>query len=212
MLIIVSVISYGQENRFSFSINSLTTNYNYGSKNKDLRPHKKNFKGLQIGTAYQIGLTKSFSLVPEVNFAIKGGVLRSGNPLTTARSSVRLYSIDVPVFARLHFGQFYINASPYAGNALGGRVKIDGSTDTPASRSKISFGNSLEDFKRWDYGFQAGMGYNFRQKRSILTLDARYGYGLANISNDFARYNRMLNISLVVSKYKGNPRYGRPLV
>ena len=66
--------------------------------------------------------------------------------------------------------------------------------------TKVSFGNSIGDFKRWDLGLQAGAGYNFNLKKSVLTLDVRYGYGLTNISKDIERYNRMLNISLVISK------------
>ncbi|SDF58507.1 Outer membrane protein beta-barrel domain-containing protein [Dyadobacter soli] len=199
---LLAFTSYAQQSKFSFSINSLTTNFNYGSANKGLQPYKKNFKGLQIGTAYQIGLTPNFSLAPEANFAIKGGILGAGNPVSAGKTSVRLYTIDVPVFARLHLGQFYLNAGPYAGYTLGGLIKIDGSADVAPSKSKISFGRGASDFKRWDYGLQAGAGYNFQLEKSVLTLDARYGYGLANMSVDIARYNRMLNISLIMSKRK----------
>ncbi|MGZ5247200.1 MAG: hypothetical protein ACXWV5_09160, partial [Flavitalea sp.] len=52
----------------------------------------------------------------------------------------------------------------------------------------------------WDFGLQAGAGYIFNLKKSILTLDVRYGYGMVNISQGVERYNRMLNISVQVSK------------
>jgi len=207
VLMMISVPSFSQERRFGISINSLTTNFNYGSSNKQLQPYKKDFKGLQVGASYQAGISRMFSVVPELNFAIKGGKLKADNPVTTNKSTLRIYSLEIPVFARLHINRFYINAGPYAGYTLGGRLKIDGSEDLAASSTKVSFGSSAGDLKRWDYGFQAGAGYNFKLKKSTLTLDARYGYGLANISNDMNRYNRTLNISLIVSnRQKKNPK------
>lgn len=209
LLMIVSDSSFSQESHFNLSINSLTTNFNYGSMNKSLQPYKKDFKGLQIGTSYQAGISRMFSIVPELNFALKGGTLKANNPLTINKSTLRFFTVETPVFARLHIHQFYVNAGPYAAYTLGGRLKIDGSDNLPASSAKLSFGSSPGDLRRWDYGFQAGAGYNFKLKKSTLTLDGRYGYGLVNISNDIKRYNRTLNISLVVSKWKQKNQNGK---
>jgi hypothetical protein len=199
LLMLVSLPSFSQENGFGISINSLTTNFNYGSSNKSLQPFKKDFKGLQAGASYQIGVNRMFSVVPELNFAIKGGRLKADNPGTINKSTLRFYTVEVPVFARLHINRLYINAGPYAAYVLGGRLKVSGSSDVAASSTKVSFGSSAGQLHRWDYGFQAGAGYNFKLSNANLTLDARYGYGLASISNDLNRYNRTLNISLVVS-------------
>ncbi|OJV19779.1 MAG: hypothetical protein BGO21_21930 [Dyadobacter sp. 50-39] len=196
---IISVPTFPQQSRFGISINSLTTNFNYGSSNKSLQPYKKAFKGLQIGTSYQAGISRMFSIVPEINFAIKGGALKANNPVAFNKLTLRIYTVETPVFARLHLKQFYINAGPYTAYTLGGRLKINGSEDLAGSSTKVSFGSEATELNRWDYGFQAGAGYNFKLKKSTLTLDARYGYGLASISNDINRYNRTLNISLVVS-------------
>lgn len=200
LFILLSVTAFSQNSRFSISINSLTTNFNYGKSNNALQSYKKDFKGLQIGASYQAGINPTFSVVPEFYFAMKGGVLKEDNPLTAGKSTLRLYTIEMPVLARMHISNLYLNAGPYVDYAVGGRLKTAGSEVLPMNSTKISFGNSEEDFKRWDFGVQAGAGYNFNTKRSVLTLDVRYGYGLINISNDVERFNRMLNISLVVSK------------
>jgi hypothetical protein len=138
--------------------------------------------------------------VPELYFAMKGGTLKENNTLTGAKSTLRVNSLELPVLARLHCNKLYINAGPYAGYNVGGRMKVEGTGTSPETVTKVSFGNSTADFKRWDMGFQAGAGYNFNFKQSILTLDVRYGYGLVNISQDVERYNRMLNISVQISK------------
>jgi hypothetical protein len=200
LLISLSFTSLSQTSRLGISIHSLTTNFNYGKANSDLQPYKKNFKGLQAGVSYQAGITPKFSVVPELYFAIKGGTLKEKNPVTANKSTVRLYTVEIPVLARLHCKNLYLNAGPYVAYAVGGRMKIGGSETMPASSTKVSFGNTAGDFKRWDVGLQAGAGYNFNMKKNTLTLDVRYGYGLINISKDIERYNRMLIISLVVSK------------
>lgn len=202
LLLITSLATsaYSQTSKFSFAINSLTTNFNYGNSNADLKSYKKDYRGFQAGFSYQVGITPIFSIVPEIYFAMKGGTLKKNNPLTGGKSTLRINSLELPVLVRLHYKKLYLNAGPYAGYNVGGRWKVEESTTSVESSTKVSFGNASADLKRWDVGFQAGAGYNFPLKHSTLTLDVRYGYGLVNISQDVDRYNRMLNISLQVSR------------
>jgi len=206
---LLSFTSFPQTSKFGISLNSLTTNFNYGNSNRGLQPYKKNYKGIQAGFTYQAGITPMFSVVPELYFAVKGGSLKENNPLTVNKSILRISSLEMPVLARLHFNNLYVNAGPYTGYAVGGRLKIEGKGTTAETSTKVSFGNSAGDFKRWDLGLQAGAGYNFNMKKSVLTLDVRYGNGLVNISKDIQRYNRMLNISLVLSKVSGTQSFAR---
>jgi hypothetical protein len=202
LLLIASITStaYSQTSKFSFAINSLTTNFNYGSANSDLKSYKKDYRGFQAGISYQAGITRHFSIVPELYFAMKGGILKKNNPLTGGKSTLRINSLELPVLARVHYKKLYLNAGPYAGFNVGGRWKVEESSTSVKSSTRVSFGNSASDLKRWDLGFQAGAGYNFPLKHSTLTLDVRYGYGLVNISRELDRYNRMFNISLQVSR------------
>ncbi len=198
--ILATSTSFSQTSRFSISVNSLTTNFNYGKSNGILQPYKKNFTGLQAGFSYQVGVTDAFSIVPELYFAIKGGTLTANNPITIGKSTLRLYTLDLPVMARVHINKLYLNAGPYVSYALGGKLKTDAFTGNAETSTTMSFNSSATGFKRWDMGLLAGVGYNFNLKKAVMTLDARYGYGLVNISKGTERFNRMLNISLVVSK------------
>jgi hypothetical protein len=200
LVVVAPATSFSQTSRFSISVNSLTTNFNYGKSNSMLQPYKKNFTGLQAGISYQAGVTDAFSIVPELYFAIKGGSLTQNNPLTIGKSTLRLYTLDLPVMARVHINKLYVNAGPYASYALGGRLKTDAFAGNAQTSATMSFNNSTTGLNRWDMGLLAGAGYNFNLKKSVMTLDARYGYGLVNISTGTERFNRMLNISLVVSK------------
>ncbi len=197
--------SYSQASKFSFSISSLTTNFNYGKTNRELDQYKKNYRGLQVGLSYKAGISSMFSVVPELYFAVKGGTLKENNPLTVRKSALRINSIELPVLARLHCNKLYLNAGPYAGFNVGGRMKAEGTNTTAETITKVAFGNSAAGFKRWDFGLQAGAGYNFNLKQSILTLDARYGYGIVNISKDVERYSRMFNLSVQISRPSKKP-------
>lgn len=200
LMISLAFNAFSQTSKFSIAINSLTTNFNYGKSNGTLQSYKKNYQGLQAGFSYQAGITQTISVVTELYFAMKGGTLKENNPLTGAKSSLRVNSLEMPVLARLHCNKLYWNAGPYVGYNVGGRMKVEGTNTTTETITKVSFGNSAAGFKRWDFGFQAGAGYNFNLKQSILTLDVRYGYGVVNISKDVERYNRMLHISVQVSR------------
>jgi hypothetical protein len=206
MFVLLSNISFSQTSHLHLLLNAANTNFNYGKSNSALQPFKKHISGAQVGVTFQGGITQNFSLVAEPYFIMKGGTLKNNNPLTTNKSTVRLYQMEMPVLARLHFGKFYINSGPYAAYLLGGRIKTEGSETIPASSRSVSFDDEAGGFKRWDMGVQAGAGYVFKLKKSSLALDLRYGYGLTNISRDEERYNRVLNFSIRIFKpWKSNP-------
>lgn len=198
LIMSVSVTSFAQTSRFGIALNSLTTNFNYGKSNSAMQPYKQNFRGLQAGVSYQIGITPMFSIVPEFYYALKGGTLASKNPITVNKSTLRLNTLDLPVLARVHFNKFHVNAGPYVAYTLSARLKTEKSATIP--ETKVSMPLGTDGLKCWDYGIQAGVGYDFRFKKATLALDARYGYGIANISEGVERYNRVFNLSLVVRK------------
>lgn len=181
-------------------LNVVSTNFNYGKENSSFADYKKSNFGLQLGASFQAGITPKVSLVSEIYFIMKGGELNKNNPLTDEKTTLRFYALELPVLARFNVGKFYANAGPSMAYNFYGTRKTDGSTKA------LSFNNSSEAFKRVDAGIQLGAGYRFKIKQKSVVLDARYTYGLSNISNDQEMYNRYLNISLHFSKpWKTNP-------
>lgn len=181
-------------------LNVVSTNFNYGKSNSSLADYKKSPFGAQVGVSFQAGITPKVSLVSELYFIMKGGQLDANNPLTTNKTTLRFYELELPVLARFNFGRFYANAGPSIAYNLYGTRKTEGAT------TSLSFNNSSEAFKRVDAGIQMGAGYRFKVKQKSVVIDARYTYGLSNISNDQEMYNRYLNISLHFTKpWKTNP-------
>lgn len=185
---------------FDLMINVISTNLNYGSSNGGLANYKKSNNGIQAGVSFQAGITPGFSIVSELYFIRKGGKLTANNPLNSGASSLRLNSIEMPVLARVHVGQFYMNAGPSIAYNLGGTSKIADVSD------KLAFSNSVDGFKRFDAGVQMGAGVEFPFKQRRIALDIRYNYGLTNISYKNEIYNRAVMVSVHFSKpWKTNP-------
>lgn len=181
-------------------VRPVSTNFNYGSSNTQLKDYKKQVSGVRIGATFQAGITPAFSLVSELYVLMKGGKLKTNNPSTGYETVYRLYPVELPVLLRFHAGRLYLNAGASVSYNITGTKKMEGAITT------LSFKNVTGGFKRWDAGLQAGAGYVFPSKRKRIALDVRYGYGLTNISYDKEMYNRNLMINLQVSKpWKTNP-------
>ena len=140
-------------------LNAVSTNLNYGKSNGALSDNKKSVLGAQLGASFQAGITPKFSLVSELYFIMKGGKLEANNSADVNNSTLRLYTLELPVLARFHFGKVYVNAGPTIAYNLFGTNKIEGtSTD-------VSFNNSTDGFKRWDAGIQMGAGYQKKNQK-----------------------------------------------
>ena len=181
-------------------LNGVSTNLNYGSSNNDLKDYKKSILGLQAGLSFQAGITPKFSLVSELYFMMKGGKLKANNPAANNVTTLRFYTLELPVLARFHIGRLYVNAGPSIAYNLGGTNKIE------HFRKAVAFNNSNEGFKHLDAGIQMGGGYELPLKQKRVAIDFRYNHGLTNISYGKEIYNRSFIISVHISKpWKTNP-------
>ena len=198
--------SFAQQTYMSPLINVVNSNFNYGDANSAVKSYKKDTRGIMAGVTFQAGITPAFSVVTETYFVMKGATLKTENPLTVNKSTLRLYNAEIPLLARVHINHLYINAGPYVSYSFGGRIKTEGSDAIPEKSTAVSFSNVTDGFKRWELGVQAGAGYNFNIKKRALALDVRYGYGLTNVSQNAERYNRSFTISIIAVKpWKNNP-------
>ncbi|MBC8051907.1 MAG: PorT family protein [Sphingobacteriaceae bacterium] len=176
------------------------TSLNYGSSNSELADYKKQIVGARAGVTFQAGLTPSFSLASELYVIMKGGKLKADNPITGNETTDRLYAVELPILARFHVGKFHVNAGPSVGYNIYGTRKMND------VRRDLSFGNSRQDFKRFEAGIQAGGGYTFKTKHQMATVDLRYNHGLTNISNAREIYNRNVMVSLHIYRpWKSSP-------
>jgi len=188
------------ESHLDLLLNVVGTNLNYGKSNSALADYRKSVLSPQLGVSMQVGITRNFSIAPELYFIIKGARLGSNNPLTNSKTTLRFYTLELPLLARFHYNKFYVNAGPSIAYSLYGTNKMEDKT------SDLSFGSSGNSFKRWEAGLQFGGGYNFRIKKRQVALDLRYNYGLTNISSTNEMYNRSFILNVRFYKpWKTNP-------
>ncbi len=127
-------------------LNLVSSNLNYGSSNAAVADYKKAVHGVQVGLSFQGGITPMFSLVSEFYFMMNGGKLEANNPLTTDETTLRFYSLELPVLARVHLNNLYLNAGLSMGYTFSGTRKVN-------EQSKaMSFDKSSEGFRRFDAG------------------------------------------------------------
>lgn len=164
------------------------------SESADLESYEslkqKSVVGFQAGIAFDLGLSKVFTLQPELLYIQKGGkasyVIDENNKLVN-----RLYYnyVEVPVLAKLKFydsegSGLYIVGGPFIGLALSGKLKSTttflGQTTTSEDDFKFENDDPGERQKRTDWGVSFGAGL----KMGKAYLDARYNLGINNILDD----------------------------
>lgn len=195
-----------QETYLDVVLNYTPTSMSFGNNNKSLKDFKKGYWGLQAGASFQMGVTDYFSVVPELYFVMKGTKLENNNPLTGQETRIRFNTLDLPVLARLHLCDLYINAGPVISYNLYGRVKTEANETLPGGKTRMKFGSGADSYSRWDAGVQFGLGYEFQLKKSRLLLDLRYHYGMVDMGNGTDIYNRYFNMNILLAKkWKNNP-------
>ena len=196
----------GQSTYFDILLNYTPTNFHYGDNQSALKDYRKQVWGIQAGGSWQAGISPTLSVVPEFYFMMQGGQLKGGNPLTGGATKTRLYSLELPLLARLHLSRFYANAGPSVAYNLTGTRKIDPTGELPAVKETLRFDGSEGAFKRWDAGLQLGVGYELPLKKARVAFDVRYHHGLVNLHEGAETYNRYWLMNILISKpWKSNP-------
>jgi len=147
-------------------------------------------KGLNWKGGFQFGVVAEYALLEDL--FIQSGILFSQQGMQTDMSAGSIYVnyawklnyLQVPINFqyRNQSGNKYLQVGPYFGYGIGGKLTVIASSGgTSASESeKIKFGskgNSVYNFKAFDFGLGAGAGFLFGNLQAGIGLN----YGLANI-------------------------------
>ncbi len=142
----------------------------------------ENLPGYMGGLVFNIGLTKSFSIQPEVLYSQQGLNITSGTDYFKGKIDI----VNVPLLLKLAFGspnmKFFINAGPYIG------YKLSQKSETSLSGTKMSdkidfitdYGPDGIKSNMFDFGGIGGAGLQFSLGGPLLVLEGRYQYGMAD--------------------------------
>jgi hypothetical protein len=180
--------------------------------------------GFMGGLGINRELDENFSLQLEfllIEKGFQGSFDFLGDKLTLR---TRLYYFELPILAKYSFGnddlQFYLNAGPALGYALGGKLSGE---DTTASVVFSETPKPKEYFfnNRLDLSLQAGLGLALAAGSGKLLLDARYGYSFSHLLNspkgvnqsDYKNQNRVISLTfgymIPLDNSRGKKRYRR---
>lgn len=168
------------------------------TKGFDYRPN------IHIGMAFEIPLSLNWFLMPEVYYINKGG-RKSVDDLFYGLNEYgykmwvigKFYSspsyIDLPLMVGYKHWidddmNLYAALGPYISYGVGGKLKFERAGKTDKYDLYDDFG-----FKRWNYGLNMELGYNYEGFNMALGFD----YGLSPITgnNSFVTYSCDYNLS-----------------
>ncbi|MBL7840044.1 MAG: PorT family protein [Cyclobacteriaceae bacterium] len=129
--------------------------------------------GFHLGVYTQLFQSDVFAIQPEILYSTKGTRIEDNSDLYDATLDFNLNYIDIPVLAVFKLGDAAeIHVGPYFGYLLNANVDVDGDVDGSDDIDR-------DNFKSWDYGISAGVGFNV----GPVQLGARYNYGLQKIAD-----------------------------
>jgi hypothetical protein len=159
-----------------------------------------NHSGLFAGGYVAVPLTENISLEPAVYYAQKGYTLNGALSIkgadflgASARASLNLHYIDVPVVLKGTVGGFQVFAGP--------QVSYLAKADLRTVAGALGFNvldrtiDASRQFNRWDAGVTGGIGYQFTNGLNVM---AAYDHGLsrADANRNLNSYNRSFKVGL----------------
>ena len=140
--------------------------------------------GFQVGVVGEYSVSEKFVIQPALLFATQGFVNKGESQNGNLELSWNLNYLQIPVNATYKFGggktKFFLQAGPYLGYALGGKMKGELKQDGKESKTSeetIKFGSN--EMKRLDFGIGFGLGLQI----SAVQLALGYQFGMMNIHN-----------------------------
>ena len=190
-------VKFGVQGGFTFSRPEMT--------NTDLDLKLTPKLGPMFGAMVGINLGESdFSLLQEFNYVFKGAKIEgtdwsTGSPIGFSGKQTTRY-IEMPLNILYYFslgkGHFFLGGGPYAAVGLNGRNSItyQMANAPEVEEQDITFGKGPDQFKKWDFGAQALIGYKLGYGSYVK---AYYAHGLSNLGNiaDVTYYNRYFGLS-----------------
>ncbi len=137
--------------------------------------------GINTGIFFNFGLSKMISIQPEFNYSQQGYDLTNGIESETLNNQ----AINIPVLFKLAVGgskvKFFVNGGPYAGLLLKSEKISVSASQTITNLVDFTNQDGKEiKVNRYDYGVQAGTGFQFDLGGPKLEIEGRYNYGLAD--------------------------------
>lgn len=177
----MSLFAFGAKAQVSFAPEVGLNLFSQTQKLGSLEGSPDSKVGFKAGGVVNIPVVAGFYVQPGIFYSTKGFKYNDG--ILGSESSTNLGYIEVPVNALYRFdlgnaGGIFVSAGPYAAFAVNGKTKT--TLLGVETKTDVEFGSDATETKRFDYGLNAGVGY---ETPWGVYVRAQYGLGLANLSN-----------------------------
>jgi hypothetical protein len=159
----------------------------------EVTPDFKSIDEFNFGLVGELGLTKHFAVQSELNFIRKGFEIAEGFnanlfnveiPLGIT-SEARFSYIEIPLLAKVKFGegplQAYAIAGPTFGYATSGRLDNKANVLVPINLGSVDINLDQINYERFEVGALAGVGANLDLGSVSIFADARYNLGFTEL-------------------------------
>ena len=180
VLLLLVGTTYAQNSSYGFHAG--TSISKIVAKEDNVSITMNNLISIQAGFVAEFSVSKSIRLQSGVNFLQKGGTLTENFGGSEAEISMRLNTIEIPVYAlyyaKANKGSFFIGAGPAVSFTMSGNTiaKYNGEEE----KEKLNIGNDQENdnIRTVDFGVNVLAGYQFK---SGIFLGASHNFGLRNM-------------------------------
>lgn len=156
----------------------------------------KNRIGLQFGFAGKFSFNPKFSIQPEITFYQKG--VETENSLGT--SKLKTGYIGIPILAKYALAKIgvvkiHIEGGAYSNVRTGGEMEYTLAVNGQTSTSSLSNAG----WRRMDYGFAVGGGFEYEQEKGIWVFDFRYDQSFVDVHKSDPTFNSNRSIGFSVT-------------
>ena len=137
--------------------------------------------GYHIGGFVKVPVADQFSVQPELVFSAQGFSIKEDGD----NSKLNANYINLPLLASYSFGKgLYAEAGPRLGFLLSAKVRNEGEST-----------NVKDDFKKLDFAWVLGIGYQLQEK---LSVNARFNLGLSKLDKEghYKTFNRVIQAGI----------------
>lgn len=139
--------------------------------------HSKMLTGFNFGILSKMPITQHVAIQPEFYFTTKGAEVTYNSLFVDGTARFNLNYLEVPLLLVLNItDNFNIQVGPYGAFMISGLVK------NVSNINLFNFEQNIvtADYNRFDAGIAIGAGVDI----GVISLGARYNYGLTNVGRE----------------------------
>lgn len=137
--------------------------------------------GMLVGIFYRHDLSDTIAIQPELYYSMKGvgdSGTYNGNEWSV---KFKIDYLDFPILVKYRFPvSGKVEPNLFMGPYLS--IKLNAKTEMRLNDESVS--EDVEDIRKLDFGFTFGAGIDYEVGKGRIVLDARYSFGLVDVSTE----------------------------